>query len=58
MLNSVRRQTPRANTWADIGTFTGPLGFYAAIAQILIVPALVALFGCVIAVIYAVVSPS
>ena len=57
IINSVSPQTPIAEARSDIDTFTGPMSFGAAYAQILIVPILVAFFGCVTAIIYAVVTP-
>ena len=57
LLNSVSSASPVANAYGDIDTFTGRIGFVAAAAQILTVPILVALFGVVTAIIYAVVTP-
>ena len=57
VMNSVSPQTPIADAYGDIDTFTGPMSFGAAAAQILTVPILVAFFGCVTAIIYAVVTP-
>ena len=57
VLNSVSPQTPFAKARSDIDTFTGPMSFGAAYAQILTVPVLVAFFGCVTAMIYVVVTP-
>ncbi len=57
VMNSVSPQIPVADVYGDIDTFTGPMSFGAAAAQILTVPILVAFFGCVTAIIYAVVTP-
>ena len=57
VMNSVSPQTPVADAYGDIDTFTGPMSFGAVAAQILTVPILVAFFGCVTAIIYAVVTP-
>ena len=57
VMNSVSPQTPVADAYGDIDTFTGPMSFGAAAAQILTVPILVAFFGCVTAIIYVVVTP-
>lgn len=57
VMNSVSPQTPAADVYGDMDTFTGPMSFGAASAQILTVPILVALFGCVSAVMYAAVTP-
>lgn len=56
VMNSVSPQTPIADAYGDIDTFTGLMSFGAAAAQILTVPILVAFFGCVTAIIYAVVT--
>ena len=56
-LNMVGQQAPVAANHDDIDTYTGLLGYNAAIAQILTVPVLVAFFGCVVAAIYAAVTP-
>ena len=57
ILNSVRPQAKLTDSYTKIDTFTGPMSFAAAYAQILTVPILVALFGCVSAIFYAVVTP-
>ena len=57
LLNSVSSAPPVANRYGDIDTFTGRIGFVAATAQILTVPIMVALFGVVTSIIYAVVKP-
>ena len=57
VMNSVRPKVPVTDVRRDIDTFTGPMSFVAAYAQILTVPILVAFFGCVTAIIYAVVTP-
>ena len=57
LLNSVSSAPPVANRYGDIDTFTGRIGFVAAAAQILTVPIMVALFGVVTSIIYAVVKP-
>ncbi len=56
-LNMVGQQAPVAANHDDIDTYTGLLGYNAAIAQILTVPVLVAFFGCVVTAIYAAVTP-
>jgi Na+/phosphate symporter len=57
ILNSISPKTQRSGNRDKIDTFTGSLSLPAAYAQILTVPILVALFGCVAAIFYAVVTP-
>jgi hypothetical protein len=55
-MNAVGVQGRPLTVHGDIETFTGRLGKGAAFAQILTVPIMVALFGCVIALIWIIVG--
>jgi hypothetical protein len=57
LLNSISPKTEQIKSKVNIDTYTGPMSFAAAYAQILTVPILVAVFGCVSAIFYTIVTP-
>jgi hypothetical protein len=57
VMNAVGAHGRPATVSGDIDTATGKLSYGAAFAQILTVPIVIALFGCAIAVVRAIVAP-
>jgi hypothetical protein len=57
VMNAVGAHGRPATVPGDIDTATGKLSYGAAFAQILTVPIVIALFGCAIAVVRAIVAP-
>jgi hypothetical protein len=57
VMNAVGAHGRPATVPGDIDTATGKLSYGAAFAQILTVPLVIALFGCAIAVVRAIVAP-